>query len=200
MKKCIKILIVIFILALVILCILFGRKFNKVNKIIKLMEENSKIDNYFFMDDDLIKKRNKNIVIIEQRYYSNICYYYDFDIKKCYIIDKDNKVYYELDITEYDKEVLDFPLYYKLTTDYSSKNKIKLVFEWKIKDLNDTLCEIITKNNDKVIFDKTTGYILEIDNMNLKNKFYKNSNVLNINQIKDEEVKMPDLTEYIKES
>ena len=74
------------------------------------------------------------------------------------------------------------------------------MFEWKIKDLNDTLCEIITKNNDKVIFDKTTGYILEIDNMNLKNKFYKNSNVLNINQIKDEEVKMPDLTEYIKES
>ena len=200
MKKCIKILILIIVLTLIVLCILFCRKFNKVNKIIEKMEENSKIDNYYFKNDDLNKKRNNNIVIIEQRFYFNILYYYDFNIKKCYIIDEDNKIYYELDITESDKEILDFPLYYKLTTDYSLKSKIKSVFEWKITDLNKNLYEIVTKNNNKIIFDKTTGYILEIDNMSLENKYYKSSNVLKINTVKDDEMNLPDLTEYTREN
>ena len=200
MKKCIKILIVIIVLTLIVLCILFCRKFNKVNKIIELMEENSKIDNYLFMNNDLIKKRNNNIVIIEQRFYFDILYYYDFNIGKCYIIDEDNKIYYELDITEADKEILDFPLYYKLTTDYSLKSKIKSVFEWKITDLTDKLYEIVTKNNNKVIFDKTSGYILEINNMSLENEYYKSSNYLKVNKVDDNETKLPDLTEYTKEN
>ena len=198
MKRWIKILSVIIIAILVILFILIGMKFKRINEIIELMEKNSKIDNYFFMDDNIIKKRNNNIVIIEQRYYFEMYYYYDFTNKKCFVIDKDNKIYYELDITEADKEALDFPLYYNLTTDYSFKNKLKLLFKWRISNFSDNLYEIITTDNTKVIFDKTTGYVVKVSNISLENKDYKNPNILIINKVKDEETILPDLTEYVK--
>ena len=198
MKRWIKILSVIIIAILVILFILIGMKFKRINEIIELMEKNSKIDNYYFRDDDLIKIRNDNVVIMKQRYYFEICYYYDFTNNKCFVIDEDNKIYYELDITEADKEALDFPLYYNLTTDYSFKNKLKLLFKWKINDFSDNLYEIITTDNTKVIFDKTTGYVVKVINIILENKDYKNPNVLIINKVKDEETILPDLTEYVK--
>lgn len=198
MKRWIKILSIIVIVILIILFILIGMKFKRINEIIVLMEKNSKIDNYFFMDDNIIKKRNNDIVIIEQRYYFEMYYYYDFTNKKCFVIDKDNKIYYELDITEADKEALDFPLYYNLTTDYSFKNKLELLFKWRINDFSDNLYEITTTDNTKVIFDKTTGYVVKVSNISLENKDYKNPNILIINKVKTEETILPDLTEYVK--
>ena len=200
MKRCIKILSIIVVLIFIILFILAGIKFRRINEIIELMKENSKIDNYFFMDDDIIQKRDGNIVIIEPRYYFEMCYYYDFNNKKYFVIDRDNKIYYELDITEADKEVLDFPLYHNLTTDYSFKNKLKLLFEWKINDFSDNLYEITVKDNTKVIFDKTTGYIVKISNISLENKYYKNPNILIVNEVDSEEMVLPDLSEYTKEN
>ena len=199
MKKLIKAVIKVLI---VILFIMYIVKFYKVNKIIELMKKNSEFENYYFDDHSLIKKRNKNIVMIFPSYDSKIYYYYDFDAtdKKYYIIDIDNKTYYKEDITESDYDLLDFPLYNYLTSDYSLLNKISLVFDWKINDYDNDRYEIITKQNDRVIFDKNTGFILRVSNLSLENNFEKDVNDCAVNYVTDEETKFPNLEDYDEEN
>ena len=169
MNKFVKILISIFILILIILLILFVVRFYRVNKIIELMKKNSEIDNYYFEDSNFVKKRYKNIIMINPISDSNLYYYYDFDNSKYYVIDENSETYYEYDITESNKDLLNFPLYYHLTFDYSFKNKLKLVFLWKIKKYDDTKYEIIKDDNDKAIFDCKTGFVVSINDIETGN-------------------------------
>ena len=190
MNKFVKLLILIVVFILIILSILFIVKFYRVNKIIELMKKNSKIDNYKLEDSDLIRNRYKNIILITPTNDSNLCYYYDFDIDKCYIIDKMSKIYFENNIEESDKDLLNFPLYNYLTDDYSFKNKIKLIFLWKIRKYDDSKFEIITERKDKVIFDKETGLVLNVNDI-------KSCNIA-INKV--ETVEFPKISEYNRQN
>ena len=196
MKKILKLLVLIFILILIICIILFIIKFNKVNRIIELMAKNSEIDNYYFEDEEMVKERYKNIVKISFGNYENSYYYYDFNNMKCYIVDENNNYYFETDISEIDKEILDFPLYSSFTRDYSLKNKLKLVFDLKIKNYDENCYEIITKENRKIIFDKNSGYILKSEKINSEDSDNKNFVNISVNTVSIDDVKIPNLEIY----
>ena len=186
MNKFVKILISIVILILMILASIFIVKFHRVNKIIELMKKNSEIDNYLLENDSISKKRYENIIRIVFGNDSNLYYYYDFDVGIYYIIDKDNNIYYEDSIEEADKKLLEFPFYSYLTNNYTFKNKLKLTFLWKIKIYDKTKYQIITENNDKIVFDGKTGVILKVNDENVGSIIIGETKRINI----------PDLSNY----
>ena len=186
MNKFMKILILIIALISIVLISLFVAKFNKINEIINLMKINSEIDNYYFENSDMIIKRYKDIVYIIPGSHLDFYYYYNFKLGKVYIIDEDNKTYYEEEIENSDKSVLEFPLYSYLTKDFSLKNEFKLVFKWKIKDFDNDKYEIITENDDKIVFDRNTGFILNVNGVEY-------GNIL-INKIDESDI--PDINTY----
>ena len=188
MNKFVKILISIVILILMILASIFIVKFYRVNKIIELMKKNSEIDNYILQNNSLLKTKYGNIIKVIFGNDSNLYYYYDFDVGIYYIIDKDNKIYYEDSIEESDKELLNFPFYSYLTNDYTFKNKLKLIFSWKIKIYDKTKYQIITENKNEIIFDSKTGFVLKVNSEDMGNT--------KITRIKS--IDIPDLSNYIR--
>ncbi len=203
MKK--RIIVSVFILLSIIfimLLILFFVKLYKVNKIINLMKINVDKNNYSYSIKDIVEsvknriKRNKNVILGSMSLKQNVFDYYDFNSKFVYNFDNKNNSYTKRDLQEYDNEFFEFPLYKFLTSDYSFKNKLKLVFEWKIKDYDENCYEITTKNNYKIIFDKTTGVALRAMNYDLEEKFDIIIEDFKENSVTDEETKLPDLNEY----
>ena len=198
MKKKIIIIVVIII---VILIILFSIKFYKINKIINLIEENNKKLNYSYIDEDILEnnfsrlfKHKGNILINITCEDVNDYIYYDLKSKIVYNIDNENKVYYKRTIDINDE--LKFPFYEFLTSDHSLKNKLKLVFEWKLTNYDNDRYEITTKDNYKIIFDKNTGIALRVTNMNPDKRTDKVVKDFEYNSVTDDDVKLPDLSEY----
>ncbi len=202
MKK--KIIVLIFIvLVLIILNILFFIKFYKVNKIISLMKVNNKKINYSYSiiinNNSCLLKRSKNIIIqVLNENNSQFLNYYDFNENYVYnIIDK-YRIYYKRKIEKTDYSKNNFPLYEYLTIDYSFINKLKLVFEWKIEDHGNDKYEITTKDNYKVIFNKNTGLAESVTNASEKKRVYYILEDYQENSVTDEDVVLPDLSEYTK--
>lgn len=167
------------------------------------MEENSKKLNYSYINEDVLDnslkiffERKGNILVRTSLVYPNYYFYYEFNNKILYNINKENKLYYKRNIGENDKNLLKFPFYEFLTSDYSLKNKLKLVFEWKITDYDNDRYEITTKDNYKIIFDKNTGLALRVTNINPDKRTDKVVKDFEYNSVTDDDVKLPDFSEY----
>ena len=200
MKKKILIIVVIII---IILITIFGIKFYKINKIINLMKINMKKSNYSYIDEDILDndlklfyKRNKNILIRKSLVNENYYFIYDYDNKIVYSIDSQLKEYYKRCFDNKDIELLKFPFYSFLTLDYSLKNKLKLVFEWKVINYDNDRYEITTKENYKIIFDKNTGIALRATNMNPDERTDRIIKELEFDNVTDDDVKIPDFSDY----
>ena len=201
MKKKV-VIFVIFIL--IILISIFVIKFNKVNKIINLMKENSKKLNYCYVKEDRLDseftvffKRKENILIVSLiSNFSTYIYYYNFNDNIIYDINSEDKVYFKRELDKFDEEVLQFPFYEFLTSDYSFKNKLKLVFEWKISNYDNDRYEITTNNNYKIIFDKKSGIALSVNNINPSQRVDKIIKKFEFDSVTDEDIELPDLSEY----
>lgn len=200
MKKKV-VIFVVFIL--IILMIIFIIKFNKVNKIVNLIEENSKKLNYYYINEDVLDnnfsifvKRNGNVVVSNFLLNPNSYFYYNFDKNIVYKINNENKVYLIRDLDKFDEQVLQFPFYKFLTFDYSLKNKLKLVFEWKISNYDNDRYEITTKNNYKIIFDKKSGIALSAININPDERVDQVIKEFEFDSVTDEDIELPDLSEY----
>ena len=167
------------------------------------MEQNSKKLNYYYINEDLLNdkftislKRKENNLTYSLLDNPNFCFYYNFDERIVYVIDNENKTFYKRDLDEFDKNILDFPFYNFLTSDYSLKNKLKLVFEWKISNYDNDRYEITTKNNYKIIFDKNTGIALSVININPNERVDRVIKEFEFDCVTDEDVKFPDLSGY----
>ena len=199
---------IIFILTLILLVVVFSTlffiKFYKVNKIIDLMKVNSNKQNYSYFEKDYVEKINisfikraKDIILHRDLTINkNILNYYNFYEKETYIFDEDNNSYLLRKILYTEESFFKFPFYNYLTSDFSFKNKLRLVFDWKIEDIENNCYEITTKENYKITFDKNTGIILRVRSLNPKTKFDKGIEDFKENSVTEEDVKLPDLTEY----
>lgn len=203
MKK--KMVVLIFIvLVLIILNILFLSKFYKVNKIVNLIKVNNLNENYFLtiiMSDSRLLTVNRNgNIIFKNLKASNYQFleYYNFNNNYLYDVIIKSKKYNVRKIENYDYDIKKFPLYEYLTNDYSFINKLKLVFEWKIRDCENNKYEITTKDNYKVIFNKNTGLAESVTNASEKKRVYYILEDYQENCVTDEDVKLPDLSEYTK--
>lgn len=201
MKKKIIIISLILLVIIFVLFTLFSIKFYKVNKMINLIKSNNLKNNYSYSIKNILTekvegiiKRNKNInfVLISESAYE----YYDFKNNVFYIFNNENNICYKRGLNDFDKEFTNFPLYQYLTSDYSFSNKLKLVFEWKIKDYDKDNYEITTKDGYKVIFNKITGLVSRVTSYGLENKVDKIVEDFKENCVTDEETKLPDLNEY----
>lgn len=198
MKKFVKYFALILIAIIVVLIILFVSKYYKVNRIINLMKYNQEnIDNYSYNIDNIDYKRNKDIFMYKYiANNNNFCFYYDRDKDVGYIIDDKNKTYYDND--GFLKYLYDMPGYKYLTLDFSFKNKLKLVFDWKIDNYTNDTYEITTKDNCKVIVDKETGYVLKMSKLS-KSEFMEDIiRTFEVNSVTDKDVELPNLDEYTK--
>ena len=204
MKKKFKIVFIFILIILIIFVILFLIKFYKVNKIIDLIKLNNNKNNYSYLRKDLMEKVefdyyikcNKNLIIAELKLNNNYLHYYDFNNNEVYYFDNENKVYFKEKAQLKNNIYLFFPLYEYLTSDYSFKNKLKLVFEWKIRDYDKNNYEITTSDNYKIIFNKTTGFVSRVISLDLKNKHEIIIEDFKENSVTDEDTKLPDLSEY----
>ena len=204
MKRKIVILSIILLSIIFILLVLFSIKFYKVNKIINLIRVNSNKTNYSYFiknsfeeNSELYIKRNKNIIISKVKLSTqNVKEYYNFKIKTVYGFSDIIHKYYERPLNDYDNEFIEFPLYNFLTSDFSFGNKLKLVFEWKIRNYDENCYEITTKDNYKIIFDKTTGIALRATSLDVNEKFDRIVEDFKENSVTDEETKLPDLSDY----
>ena len=167
------------------------------------MEQNSEKLNYCYVNEDLLDseftifvKRKENIRISDLLSNSNDYFYYDFNEEFLYYINNKDKLFFKRRLDIVDKQALYFPFYEYLTTDYSLKNKLKLVFEWKISDYDNDRYEITTKNNYKIIFDKNTGIALSVININPNERVDQVIKEFKFDCVTDEDVKLPDLSEY----
>ena len=106
------------------------------------------------------------------------------------------KEYRKRNLSNKDLELLNFPFYEFLTFDYSFKNKLKLVFEWKVINYDNDRYEITTKDNYKVIFDKNTGIALRVTNMNPDERMDRIIKDFEFDNVTDDDIKFPDLSEY----
>ena len=167
------------------------------------MKENSQKLNYYYVNEDILDskftmflKRKENIAISGFVSDPNNYFYYDFKNRILYYFNVVNKEYFqrELDISE--KQVLQFPFYEFLTSDYSFKNKLKLVFEWKISNYDNDRYEITTNNNYKIIFDKKSGIALSVNNINPNQRVDKIIKEFEFDSVTDEDIELPDLSEY----
>lgn len=200
MKKKV-VIFVVFIL--IILISIFIIKFNKVNKIVNLIEKNSKQLNYYYIKEDILDnefsmlvKRKENIVVYNFLLNSNEYFYYDFNKRIVYDINNENKEVLKRVLINPDKEILQFPFYEFLTSDYSFKNKLKLVFEWKISNYDNDRYEITTKNNYKIIFDKKSGIALSVININPDERVDRVIKEFEFDSVTDEDIELPNLSEY----
>lgn len=198
-----KKLVVFVVFILIILISIFIIKFNKVNKIVNLIEKNSKQSNYYYIKEDRLDnefamffKRKENVIISGFLFNPNNYFYYDFKNEILYNFNVENKEYFkrEMDISE--SKILQFPFYEFLTSDYSFKNKLKLVFEWKISNYDNDRYEITTNNNYKIIFDKKSGIALSVNNINPSQKVDKIIKEFEFDSVTDEDIELPDLSEY----
>ena len=203
MKKKI-IFILILLLIIVVLSILSFIKFYKVNKIIDLIKANSNKQNYSYKEKNFLNPKillyiahYKNIVLYENELMNQKTLdYYDLKNKIMYHFDNIDKNCVVRKLLYSDKKFLEFPFYRYLTSDFSFKNKLRLVFDWKIEDIENNCYEITTKENYKITFDKNTGIILRVRSLNPKTKFDKGIENFKENSVTEEDVKLPDLTEY----
>ncbi len=203
-KKIVFILTLILLLVIVVLSILFFIKFYKVNKIIDLMKINLNKQNYSYFEKDF----NENVNIVFINHIENITTYenqisiqknldyYNFNSKMVYHINNISKTYIIRKISDSDNRYLEFPFYNYLTLDFSFKNKLKLVFDWKIKDTKNNCYEITTKDNYKITFDKNNGLVLRVKSLEEGDKFEEGIEDFKENSVTEEDVKLPDLTEY----
>ena len=197
MKK--KILIIV-VIVLIILIIIFGLKFYKI---INLMKINMKKSNYSYINEDifdndlkLFYKHSKNILIRKSLVNNDYYFIYDYDNKILYSIENELKEYSKRNLRETDTELLNFPFYNFLTFDYSFKNKLKLVFEWKVVNYDNDRYEITTKDNYKVIFDKNTGIALRVTNMNPDKRIDRIIKDFEFDNVTDDDIKIPDFSDY----
>lgn len=203
-KKIVFILTLILLLIIVVLSALFFIKFYKVNKIINLMKVNSNKQNYSYKERNYINSKisfyilhyKTTVKCKEETLNHNTINYYDLKNNIIYYFDNTEKSYLIRKLVDSNKEFLEFPFYRYLTSDFSFKNKLKLVFDWKIKDIENDCYEITTKENYKVIFDKNIGIVLRVISLNQETKFDKGIEDFKENSVTEEDVKLPDLTEY----
>ena len=168
------------------------------------MKENSKKLNYCYVKEDRLDseftvffKRKENILIVSLiSNFSTYIYYYNFNDNIIYDINSEDKVYFKRELDKFDEEVLQFPFYEFLTSDYSFKNKLKLVFEWKISNYDNDRYEITTNNNYKIIFDKKSGIALSVNNINPSQRVDKIIKKFEFDSVTDEDIELPDLSEY----
>ena len=167
------------------------------------MEQNSKKLNYYYINEDLLDseftisiKRKEDRLIFNFLVNPNCYFYYNFNERNVYMIDDESKVFLKRNLYEFDKNILDFPFYNFLTSDYSLRNKLKLVFEWKISNYDNDRYEITTKNNYKIIFDKNTGIALSVININPNERVDRVIKEFEFDCVTDEDVKFPDLSGY----
>ena len=178
-----------------ILLVIFILKFNKVNSIFNLMQKNNKeLSNYSFIINNNQTCKVKDDVSVT--YFTKMeneqkLYRYPKE-NKIYSVSEKEKLYQELEMTDIPKN--NFELYDGVVTDYSFKNKIKCVFNWKIKNYEDdnSYYDIrFTDENDnsiQVIINKTNGYLLKVGDKNISD--------FTIDNVKDSDVILPDFSEY----
>ena len=145
------------------------------------MKNNYNKQNYSYFEKDLVEKSNsifikhtENIILCEDKILNEkILDFYNIKNKIVYHFDNMAKTYITREMITIEENRSKFPFYRYLTSDFSFKNKLKLVFDWKIKDTENNCYEITTKENYKITFDKNTGIILRVRSLNQKTKFDK---------------------------
>lgn len=194
-KKVLKYVCVCIGILVSILLVIFILKFNKVNSIFNLMQKNNEeLSNYSFIINNTQTCKIKDDVSVT--YFTKM-----ENEQKLYRYPKENKMY---DVNENEKSykesemtyipINNFELYDEIVTDYSFKNKIKCVFDWKIKNYKDDNSyydiKFTDENNNsiQVIINKSNGYLLKVGDKNISD--------FAIDNVKDSDVILPDFSEY----